>query len=112
MNEEGHRQALEELRVSRELLDPVRDLRLYSEATHGMATHAVAAGFWRRLGVDCDQHQMMARRLRESGYPEIANAFGQLEAIRVGRWYGRQRNGNTARRINELLAEIERWSVE
>ncbi len=111
MNEEGHRQALEELRASRGQLDPVRDLRLFSEASHGMAAHAIAAGFWRHLGVDCDQHQMMTRRLRESGYPEIASAFGQLEEIRTGRWYGRQRNGDIAHKLNELLAEIEKWSL-
>lgn len=111
MNEEGHRQALEQLRISRASLDPIRDIRLYSEASYGMAIHTVAAGFWRRHGVDYDQHQGMARRLRESGYPEIARAFADLEDIRTGRWYGRQGNGDTAHRIDELLAKIEEWSL-
>jgi hypothetical protein len=111
VNEDGHRQAMEELRASRELLDPVRDLRLYTEASHGMATHAIAAGFWRRMGVDVDQHQAMTRRLRENGYPEIAAAFAQVEEIRTGRWYGRQGNGDIARKLDELLATIENWSL-
>ena len=107
MNEEGHRQALEQLRTSRASLDPLRDIRLYSEASHGMAMHAVAAGFWRRHGVDSDQHQTMVRRLRESGYPEIARSFAELEEIRMRRWYGRHGDGDATKRIDELLAKIE-----
>ncbi len=111
MNEAGHLQALEELRASRALLDPVRDIRLYSEASHGMAVHAIAAGFWRRLGVDYDQHQTLARRLRESGHADIARAFLELEESRTRRWYGRHTDGDAARRIDELLAQIEQWSL-
>ncbi|MCL5958625.1 MAG: hypothetical protein M1358_04775 [Chloroflexi bacterium] len=111
MKEERHRDALEQLRASRALLDPVKDIRLYSEASHGMAIHAVAAGFSRRHGMDYDQHQALARRLRENGHPEIANAFAELEEIRAGRWYGGQGNGDTVHRIDELLAKIEEWSL-
>ncbi|MBI2941398.1 MAG: hypothetical protein HYY04_13270 [Chloroflexi bacterium] len=111
MNEEGHRWALEELRASRAALDPAADIRLYTEATHGMAIHAIAAGFWRHCGLDQDQHQGFARLLREYGNAEIARAFVDLEQIRTGRWYGRLGNGDTARRLDELLAAIEAWSV-
>ncbi|MGH2460325.1 MAG: hypothetical protein ACRDIY_15835 [Chloroflexota bacterium] len=111
MNEAGHREALEQLRASRAMLDSNRDIRLYAEATHGMAIHAVAAGFWRRHGVDFDQHQGMARRLRDSGYLETARAFAALEQIRTGRWYGGQGNGDAAHRVDELLARIEAWSL-
>lgn len=111
MNQAGHRQAIEQLRASRAALDPGRDIRLYVEATHGMAIHAVAAGFWRRHGVDVDQHQGMARRLRETGYHQIAEAFADLERIRTGRWYGGQGNGDAAYRADQLLAQIETWSL-
>jgi hypothetical protein len=111
MNEEGHRRALEELRSSRSRLDPVVDGRLYAEATHRMALHAVAIGIWRRQGVDYDQHQGMTRRLRELGHVEIAAAFDELERIRMGRWYGRQGNGDAANHSDELLARIEEWAL-
>ena len=111
MNEAGHRRAMEELRAARAALEPGRDIRLYVEATHGIAIHAVAAGFWRRHGLDYDQHQGMSRRLRDLGYPAIAVAFADLERIRTGRWYGGQGNGDAAHRAGELLAEIEQWSV-
>jgi ribulose bisphosphate carboxylase small subunit len=111
VNEAGHRQAIEQLRASRAALDPVRDIRLYVEATHGIAIHAIAAGFWRRHGVDFDQHQGMVRRLRDGGYQQIAEAFADLERIRTGRWYGGQGNGGAAHRVDELLAQIEEWSL-
>lgn len=76
-----------------------------------MAFHAIAAGFWRHYGVDSDQHQGMARRLRDHGQRQIADAFAELEQIRTGRWYGGQGNGDTAPRANEFLAEIDAWSV-
>ena len=112
MNEDGHRRALEELRASRQRLDPVADGRLYAEATHGMALHAVAIGTWRQHGIDYDQHQGMARRLRELGHTDIADAFAELERIRTGRWYGRQGDGDAARHADELLARIEEWALE
>jgi len=111
MNEAGHRQALEQLRASRTALDPAADIRLYTEASHGMAIHAVAAGFWRRHGVDDDQHQGIVRRLREYGYPGTADAFLDLERVRTGRWYGGQGNGDTAQRVDELLEQIKVWSL-
>ncbi|MGI8912785.1 MAG: hypothetical protein ACR2JY_03160 [Chloroflexota bacterium] len=111
MNEAGHRLAVEQLRASRPALDSAADIRLYLEATHGMALHAIAAGFWRHHGVDNDQHQGMARRLRDLGHRQIADAFAELEQIRTGRWYGGQGNGDTAHRADVLLAQIEPWSV-
>ena len=111
MTEDGHRQAIEQLRTARKALDSARDIRLYAEATLGMATHAIAAGFWRRHGVDHDQHQAMARHLRQQGHDSIADAFADLERIRTGRWYGGQGNGDAARRLDELLAQIEAWSL-
>jgi hypothetical protein len=111
VNEAGHRQAAEQLRSSRSALDPVADIRLYTEATHGMAIHLVAAGFWRRHGVDVEQHQGMVRRLRDSGYTDAAESFAHLERIRTGRWYGGQGNGDTVQQLDELLAKIEEWSL-
>lgn len=111
MNEAGHREALEEIRRARAKLDPAVEVRSYVELTHGMALHAVTAGALREAGVDLHNHQGMARWLRDRGYPELANAFSGIEAIRTGRWYGRQGNGDTARRVDELLAKIETWAL-
>jgi hypothetical protein len=107
MNEAGHRAAVEELRRTRAKLDPVADIRAYAELIHGIAVHAIAARALRRHGIDLDNHQGMARWLQQHGYPDEARAFGTMESIRIGRWYGRQGNGDTADRLDELLAQIE-----
>jgi hypothetical protein len=41
----------------------------------------------------------------------MAELLTELESIRSGRWYGRKLNGDTARRIDELLAAAARWAV-
>jgi hypothetical protein len=111
MNEAGHRDALEQIRRARSKLDPAADIRSYAELTHGMALHAVAAGAVRRHGADLDNHQGMVRWLRDHGYPDIADTFNEIESLRVGRWYGRQGNGSAAHRLDELIGEIESWSL-
>jgi hypothetical protein len=111
LNEAGHRAALEQVRRSRAKLDPVEDVRAYAELTHGMAIHAIAAGALRRHGIDLDNHRGTARWLDQRGHAAVAEAFAQIESIRVGRWYGRQGNGDTARELGELLATVEAWSV-
>ncbi|MBI3970653.1 MAG: hypothetical protein HY332_05140 [Chloroflexi bacterium] len=111
MNEAGHRAALEQVRRARAKLDPVEDIRAYAELTHGMVIHAVAAGALRRHGIDLDQHRGVTRWLDQQGYSAVAEAFGEIESIRTGRWYGRQGNGTTAHDLDELLAQVEAWSL-
>jgi hypothetical protein len=111
MNEAGHRAALEEIRRARAKLDPLADILAYVELTLGMAVHAVAIGALRHAGRDLDNHQGMTRWLRDHGFPNIADAFNDLESLRLGRWYGRQGNGDTATNIDEFFADIESWAL-
>jgi hypothetical protein len=111
VNEDGHRRALDELRASRAKLDPAADVRLYVEACHGMAIHAVAAGLLRRHGVDQDQHQAMAAALRGRGHLEAAGWFAEIERLRAGRWYGRQGDGGLASALDDLVRRLEAWSL-
>ncbi|HZQ98798.1 MAG TPA: hypothetical protein VFC93_08280 [Chloroflexota bacterium] len=53
----------------------------------------------------------MARELQRLGHIQVAEAFRDLEERRIGRWYGGQGNGGTARHVDELLAQIEAWSL-
>ncbi|HEV8638529.1 MAG TPA: hypothetical protein VG370_30315 [Chloroflexota bacterium] len=111
LNEDGHRQALDELRASRAKLDPAADLRLYVEACHGMAIHAVAAGFLRRHGLDHDQHQGMVATLRGRGHLDAAASLAEVERLRAGRWYGRQGDGGLAHALDDLVRRLEAWSL-
>lgn len=111
MTEDGHREAADQLKTSRARLGRVADIRLYTEASFGMAQHLTSAGAQRKLGVHRDEHQGLARWLRERGENDIADHIDELEQMRTGRWYGRKGNGDAADRQDELLGAIEAWAL-
>ncbi len=111
MNEAGHAAALDELRQARGRLDRIQDIRAYAELSFGMAFHVISVGAQRRHGLHREQHEGLTRWLRERGHDEVATALAELESLRLGRWYGRQGNGDAASKIDELLAHLEAWSV-
>jgi hypothetical protein len=111
VNEEGHRRASAELQASRARLVLPDDVRAYVEVSFGLAFHLLAAGAERRHGAHRENHQGLSQWLRARGHPRQADLWTELESVRNGRWYGRQGNGNTARHIDELVGEIEAWSL-
>lgn len=108
MTEDGHRQAAEELRARRTLLDRVAGIRAYTELSFAMSHHLVAAGRHRRFS---DKHEGLSRWLRDHGAADIADLFAELERMRTGRWYGRKGSGEAADRQDELLDAIAVWSM-
>jgi hypothetical protein len=112
MKADDHLRAADELRISMAVLDPpYANIRLYAEGAHGRAFHLLCAGADRRFGVHRDHHDGFARWLRERGEEDMAEFLTELEAIRTGRWYGRQGNGDTAERIDDLLATAAEWAM-
>lgn len=111
MNPDGHLQAARELQTTKTRLIIPDDIRTYVEVTLGAAQHLVSYGLARRHGTHPDRHEGMARILRERGHGTIADAMIELEQFRLGRWYGRRGNGQTAGRCDDLLELIEKWAV-
>lgn len=111
MTQEGHQAAVDELRAQRARLDRVAGIRAYTELSFGMAHHLVGVGGQRRFGVHQDNHEGLTRWLRDRGAAEIADMFAELEQMRVGRWYGRQGNGDAATHQDELLDAIAEWAL-
>jgi hypothetical protein len=111
MTEDGHLQAVDELRGSLASLQVPEDIRAYTELSWGIAFHLLAIGAQRRHGIHRVEHQGLGRWLRERGHVSVADAFGQMENLRAGRWYGRQGNGHAAAHIDELLEQIETWAL-
>ena len=111
MTEEGHRAAVEELREQRARLDRIAGIRAYTELSFGMAHHLGGVGGQRRFGVHQDNHEGLARWLRDRGASDIADMFAELEQMRIGRWYGRQANGDAAKHQDELLDAIAAWAL-
>ena len=112
VNPEDHLRAAEELRASMAALHPPHsNIRLYAEAGLGRAFHLLCFGADRRFRVHRDHHDGLPRWLRDRGEEEMAELLTELDAIRMGRWYGRQGNGDTAERIDCLLAKAEEWAM-
>jgi hypothetical protein len=110
MNAPEHRQGAAELLQTRTRLRLPDDLRTYVEVTFGAAQHLLSGALLDRHGVHHDTHAGMPRDLRRLGYHDIATAFDELTHLRMGRWYGRQGNGGTAARCDELLEAIQQWA--
>jgi len=111
MNQTGHLQAAQELQATRSRLLVPDDIRTYVEVTLGIAQHYISYGLDRRYGSHPGRHAGMARILRERGHPEVADALVEIEHLRLGRWYGRQGDGETARRCDQFLEIIETWAL-
>ncbi|MBI2940834.1 MAG: hypothetical protein HYY04_10395 [Chloroflexi bacterium] len=111
MTEECHRQALTELRTARARLIVPDDIRACAELSFGMAFHLLALGVQRRYGAHRENHEGLGRWLRARGHLDVADVWGQLENFRTGRWYGRQGNGDAAMAIDQLLEQLEAWSL-
>ena len=74
MTEDGHRQAVEELRAQRLLLDRSAGIRAYTELSWGMAQHLIAAGGQRRLapGVQTPEvNDQIGFRPRQNGRKQL-----------------------------------------
>ena len=111
MTEEGHSQALEELRSARAQLSRSEHIRAYAELSFGIAFHLLSIGAQRRFSVYRDNHEGLGRWLRERGQGDAAQILAQLESLRTGRWYGRKGNGATAETLDEFLARLEAWAL-
>jgi hypothetical protein len=115
VNAEGHWQKAQELEDTIGFLmsDPQKERHLASlvEDVYGAARHLIAYALQTRHGTHLDTHAGMARLLRERGYVDIANLFGKLDGLRMGRWYGGKGNGEVIEECQKILAQIRQWAT-
>jgi hypothetical protein len=111
LTEEGHAQAAGELRATRGRLLLPDDIRAYAELTFGVAFQLLAVGCQRQFGRHRDNHEGLARWLREQGEEEASGLWQELERARVGHWYGRHGNGDAAAWLDQLLERISAWAM-
>lgn len=74
--------------------------------------HYIYYGCEARFGTHKDTHVGLQRFLRENDEEEIAIAFGRLDTIRHGRWYGSKGNGKTVSETLKILNQIIWWANE
>lgn len=115
MNADGHLQRAQELEESLDYLladpQPERHLATIVETAFGAAQQYIAYALEVRHGDHPDTHAGMSRRLRQYGYPEIAESFNALGVLRMGRWYGSRGNGEAIETCRRLLSEIRAWAL-
>ncbi len=115
MNADGHLQRAQELEETLHYLladpQPERHLATIAETAFGVAQQYIAYALETRHGDHPDTHANMSRRLRDYGYPEIAGRFLRLDELRIGRWYGRQGDGEAIIECRQLLSQIRDWAI-
>ena len=113
MNAESHLKRAEEVRKSIDLLKPDEEhVSSIVELIYGCSMHYLAYGCEIRFGTHKDIHTGLQRFLRERDEEEMAIAFGTLDTIRHGRWYGSKGNGKTVSESLKILNQISRWAYE
>lgn len=114
MNADGHLRKATEMQDTIQFLtsDPQKERHVAAivETVYGAAQHLVAYALQTRHGSHLDTHAGMIRLLREQGYGEIADLFGELDTLRMGRWYGGKGNGQVIARCQTILAQIHEWA--
>jgi hypothetical protein len=115
MNADGHLQRAKELEETLDYLmvdpQPERHLATITETAFGAAQQYIAHALETRHGDHPDTHAGMSRRLRHYAYPEMAGLFLRLDELRMGRWYGRQGNGEVIVACHRLLSQIRDWAT-
>ena len=88
-------------------LDPETEWEIIIETIYGAVTHYIAYYCEKILGNHLNSHKGLARFLDENDLSNIAVLFRELDMHRQGKWYGSQENGNTVKRVREILNQIK-----
>lgn len=113
MNAESHLKRAKDIKKSIDLLKSNEGhTSSIVELVYGCSMHFISYGCEMRFGTHKDIHTGLQRFLRERDEEEIAIAFGRLETIRHGRWYGGKGNGETVSEVLKILNQIIRWANE
>ena len=88
-------------------LDPDTEWEIIIETIYGAVMHYIAYYCEKILGNHLNSHKGLARFLDENDLSNIAVLFRELDMHRQGKWYGSQENGNTVKRVREILNQIK-----
>ncbi|MBI5681264.1 MAG: hypothetical protein HZC47_10250 [Methanobacterium sp.] len=113
MKAESHIKRAENIKKSIDLLiSEEGDVGSIVELVYGCSMHYLSYGCEKRFGTHKDIHTGLQKFLRERNEEDMAIAFGELDTIRMGRWYGGKGNGETISKVLEVLNDITRWAYE
>lgn len=113
MNAKSHLKRANEIRYSISSLEKDEEnTSAIVELVYGCSLHYIAYASEKKFGTHFDIHTGLIKFLRNNNEDEIADLFSNLETIRHGRWYGGKGNGNTIKKVLEILDNIEVWKDE
>lgn len=84
----------------------------FIEGIYGAAHHYIAYALQTKNNEHSDKHENDVAMLKKHAYYNVVNWSIQLDGFRVGRFYGKKRNGETARQAKELLNQIKEWALK
>lgn len=108
MKAESHLEKAKEIRGSINSLEKKdENTSAIVELVYGCVLHYIAFACEKKFGDHKDIHTGLIKFLRKNDEDEIADSFSNLDTIRHGRWYGGKGNGDTIKRVLEILTVIE-----
>lgn len=88
-------------------MDPDLEWEIIVETVYGAAMNYIAYFCETKLGDHMNTHKGLPRFLDDNNQSGIAALFRELDIHRQGKWYGAQGNGETVRRVREILDSIK-----
>ena len=107
MNYEDHHAKAERLKKTRSRLKDPDDWETLTENCYNAAIQIAACICTKKFNEHMDIHSGLPKFLRNKGLDEIADKFDELDQLRHGRWYGNQSNGDTIKRAEGIIKELE-----
>ncbi len=107
MNLDKHLLKASRLDSIQQKLDPDTEWEIIIETIYGAVMHYIAYYSEKTLGNHLNSHKGLARFLDENDLNNIAVLFRELDMHRQGKWYGSQENGNTVKRVREILKQLK-----
>jgi hypothetical protein len=106
MKPEAHLEKAKRIEASLDRLNPEEDWEMVVEGAYAAALHRVAWICADRVNEHRDTHKGLVKFLMQHGLREAAVLFQQLDALRMGHWYGGRTDGGAADRALSWLERL------
>jgi hypothetical protein len=107
MNKEDHLGKAKEIEDSLSRLRQDLDWALIIEGIYNSSLQYIAYYCETKYNDHTDIHAGLEKYLRNLGETNLERMFSELNHLRMGRWYGGKKNGESAKRAFEIMNAIK-----